>query len=68
MTNQWDDDHTKKLMRGNAAILRNFATQLQLRVDVDNFDITPDEALYLLRHIARFVESMTHLAEAASTT
>jgi hypothetical protein len=61
--NQWNSDHTKQLMRGSAAILGNFATQLQVKLGKEDFDITPDEALFLLAQINRFGESMTTLAK-----
>lgn len=61
--NSWDSDHTKLLMRNSAAILGNFATQLQVKLGREEFDVTPDEALYLLGQINRFSESMTNLAK-----
>ena len=61
--NSWDDDHTKQLMRGSAAILNNFATQLNVKLGKEDFDITPEDALFLLGQINRFGESMTNLAK-----
>ena len=60
--NSWEDDRTKKSMRGSAAILNNFATQLNVKLGKEDFDITPEDALFLLGQINRFGESMTNLA------
>lgn len=64
--NSWDDNDTKEAMRASAAILANFSTQLQVRLAADDYNMTPDEALFLLRQITGFAESMIHLAEQAS--
>lgn len=61
--NLWDSDYTKQSMRGSAAILSNFATQLKVNLAKEEFDITPEDALFLLGEINRFSESMTNLAK-----
>ena len=61
----WADDRTKEAMRGAAEMLANFSNQLKMRLMPHDHDMTPDDALLLLRQITSFADSMSDTCEAA---
>lgn len=59
-------NYTYGAMAASAAQLAIFANELQRKLAVQGHDMDPDDAIFLLRQITSFAESMNHTCEAAN--